>query len=156
MVTTHELAQPRLIGALLRIPFQATVARVSDALAAAGHGDLRPAHLTPFLHLRPGGSRATELAERAQLSKQAMGYLVDYLAARGYVERVPDPADGRAKLIRLTARGREVARLARATLEQLEAEWARQLGGERMAHLHGLLEELVVVVEGQPGARDGR
>ncbi|HEU5330471.1 MAG TPA: MarR family transcriptional regulator [Thermomicrobiales bacterium] len=152
METLHELAQPRLIGALLRIPFQATVTRVYEDVVAAGYTDLRPAHFTPFQHLRPEGSHITELAERAQMTKQSMGYLVDYLEARGYVERVLDPADGRAKLVRLTTRGRALARVARASLERLEAEWARRLGSDSMAHLHRLLEELVAVVE-QPSAR---
>ncbi len=133
----------RLIGALLRIPFQATVRRVHRDLAAAGYADLRPAHFAVFMQLDPAGTRLTELAERAQITKQSMGYLVDYLEARGYLERVPDPADARAKLVRQTERGRAVERLARASLERLEAEWAERLGPERFAGLRETLRDLI-------------
>ena len=78
----HERRR-RMIGALLRIPFQAINARLEAELAAAGFADLRPAHFSVFQHLPADGARVTDLAERAQITKQSMGYLVDHLEERG-------------------------------------------------------------------------
>jgi DNA-binding MarR family transcriptional regulator len=130
------------IGILLRAPFQEVVRRVSDGLSDAGFDDIRPAHTAVFQHIKAEGSRLSELAERAQLTKQSMGYLVDYLEQRGYVERRPDPTDRRAALIFLTRRGWDEIRTALAIIAELEEEWARQLGKRRMAHLRELLAEL--------------
>ena len=100
------------IGILLRGPYQAIVRRIADELAEAGFDDIRPAHTAVFQHIKADGSRLSELAQRAQLTKQSMGYLVDYLEERGYVERRPDPTDRRASLILLTERGWEQVRAA--------------------------------------------
>lgn len=135
------------IGAFLRIPFQAVVARIYDGLMAAGYADMGPAHYVVFQHLPLEGMHLTELAERAQITKQSMGYLVDYLAERGYVERVPDPVDRRAKLVRYTERGREVDRVAREIVQRLEQEWAFRLGEHKMDQLRQLLRELIAELE---------
>jgi DNA-binding MarR family transcriptional regulator len=137
-----------LIGALLQVPFAALGKRVREGYAAAGFTDLRPAHEPVFRCLAPEGNRVTELAERAGMTKQAVGYLVDYLVQRGYLERVPDPTDGRAQLVRRTERGWEVNRTARFVVEQVQAEWARQLGEEQMSQLLARLRELVQLVGG--------
>src|SRR5215467_15194486 len=105
-----------MIGALLRIPREAAIKQVVAGLVAAGFGDVRPAHFTVFQHLPPEGMRLTALAEAALLTKQSMGYLVDDLETLGYVERVPDPADRRAKLVRLTTRGWQVDDTVRAVI----------------------------------------
>ncbi|QRP48800.1 MarR family winged helix-turn-helix transcriptional regulator [Amycolatopsis sp. FDAARGOS 1241] len=67
----------------------------------------RAARATVFIHLEPGGIRLTRLAEKALMTSQAMGELVDDLERLGYLRREPDPADRRAKLIRFTNRGSE-------------------------------------------------
>lgn len=138
---------PRMIGALLRIPFQMTVERVHQRLIEAGYTDLRPTHFALLQQLRPEGLHVSELAHLAQMTRQSMGALVDYVEQCGYVERVVDPSDGRAWLIRLTARGYEVERIARLALAELETEWARALGEERFATLYGSLRDLVALVE---------
>ncbi len=130
------------LGILLRAPFQEVVRRVSAGLAEAGFGDLRPAHTAVFQHIDADGSRLTDLAERAQITKQSMGYLVDYLEDRGYLERRPDPGDRRAALICLTDRGWRQVEAALAIIGALEAEWTRALGEERMQQLRALLTEL--------------
>src|SRR5215831_20907484 len=117
----------RMIGALLRIPREAALRQVVAGLAAADFGDVRPAHFTVFQHIPPGGIRLTALADAALMTKQSMGYLVDDLEALGYVERVPDPTDRRAKVVRLTARGRAVERTVREVIKQIEADWAARL-----------------------------
>ncbi len=137
----------RMIGALLRVPYEAVNLQVNAALVAAGFDDIRPAHQTVFQHLSPGGSRLTELAERAQITKQSMGYLVDSLEERGYLERIPDPDDRRASIILRTERGWAVERAAREGIRRLEADWADRLGVERMQQLRGLLTDLVAALE---------
>jgi DNA-binding MarR family transcriptional regulator len=130
------------LGILLRDPFREVVRRVSVGLADAGFDDLRPAHTVVFQHIEAGGSRLTDLAERAQITKQSMGYLVDYLEQRGYLERRPDPTDRRAALISLTGRGWEQVRAALAIIAKLEEEWASGLGRPRMQQLRELLGDL--------------
>src|SRR5947208_1068315 len=119
---------PPNLGILLRGPFQELVRRVSQGLAEAGFDDLRPAHTAVFQHIDPEGSRLTDLAERAQITKQSMGYLVDYLEQRGYLERRPDPGDRRAALVCLTERGWAQIHAAMATIADVEREWTRVLG----------------------------
>ena len=130
------------VGILLRDPFQEVVRRVSAGLTEAGFDDLRPAHTAVFQHIDAEGSRLTDLAERAQITKQSMGYLVDYLEECGYVERRPDPSDRRAALIVLTERGWEQVRAALGIIAAIEDEWTRSLGEDRMEQLRELLGEL--------------
>lgn len=130
------------LAVLLRTGYQGIVERVHARLARAGFDDVRPAHMTVFQHLRPEGSRIGELAERAQLTNQSVGYLVDYLEQRGYVERRPDPTNRRATLVCLTERGWDEMRACAHILEELEAEFARQLGARRLRQLHELLVDL--------------
>lgn len=138
----------RHIGQLLWAPYQAHLLRLHEALAAAGYPDIQPTHGNNlFRHLRREGSRVTEIAEQAQLTKQYIGNLADYLEERGYVERVPDPRDGRAKLVRLTAKGQEVERIAEETLQRLEGELTAHLGAMKMATLRELLEDLDAALE---------
>jgi len=118
------------------------VRRVSVGLADAGFDDLRPAHTGVFQHIEAGGSRLTDLAERAQITKQSMGYLVDYLEQRGYLERRPDPSDRRAALISLTERGWEQIRAALRIIGTIEEEWGSRLGEPRMQQLRELLGDL--------------
>jgi DNA-binding MarR family transcriptional regulator len=122
-----------LIGSLVTAVAAELERRVLDGFHAAGFTDIRTAHAHIFRLLPPEGCRVTELAEQAYSSKQAMGYLVEYLEDHGYVERVPDPKDGRAQIVRRTERGWEVNRTARHLVQQIQNEWAQQLGEERMA-----------------------
>jgi DNA-binding MarR family transcriptional regulator len=142
-----------MIGALLRIPREATLRLVVEGLAAAGYDDVRPAHFTVFQHMPLEGIRLTALADAALMTKQSMGYLVDELEARGYVERTPYPADRRAKLVRLTARGRAVDDTVRAVIERIEDDWAASMGAQDYALLTRLLRRLIAMLEekGQAG-----
>src|SRR5882724_435942 len=130
------------IGILLRLVLQEVVRGVSAGLSEAGFEDIRPAHTAVFQHIEADGSRLTDLAERAQITKQSMGYLVDYLEQRGYLERRPDPSDRRAALISLTDRGWEQVRAALKIIATIEEEWASELGQPRMQQLRELLGEL--------------
>jgi DNA-binding MarR family transcriptional regulator len=132
-----------LIGSLVAAVAAALERRVLDGYHAAGFTDLRAAHAHIFRLLPPEGCRIIELADRAYSSKQAMGYLVAYLEDHGYLERVPDPKDGRAQIVRRTERGWEVNRLAWRLVQQTQTEWAQQVGEERMAALIESLRMLV-------------
>jgi DNA-binding MarR family transcriptional regulator len=132
-----------LIGALLAIPHEELQRRVQAGFAQAGLPEIRPAHNAVFQWLPVEGARATELAERIGTTKQAVGYLVGYLEQHGYVERVPDPRDRRALLVRRTERGWLVNQTARRLVEEIQAEWAETIGHDRMDSLRALLGELV-------------
>jgi DNA-binding MarR family transcriptional regulator len=95
-----------------------------------------------FRFIDRGGSRLTELAERSGLTKQAVGEVVDDLEGLGYVERVADPGDGRAKIIRLTDRGSEAGEAALRIFADIERHWAERHGEERVAVLRDVLEEI--------------
>ncbi len=129
-------------GLLLFIPYRALEARVYDALVAAGYDDVTVAQSRIFQRVGPDGTRLTELAESARVTKQTAGFLVDQLERAGYVERVSDPSDARARLVRITARGREAGRHAAAVVAEVEAEWTAHLGVRRMQQLRSALASL--------------
>jgi DNA-binding MarR family transcriptional regulator len=147
MIDPHSKMPDRgpLLGALLRFAHQSVIRRVLEGLSAAGFGDVQPAHFAPLQALWdcPEGVRATELAARARITKQSMGELVEQLAVRGYVERVPDPQDGRARLVRFTSRGRKASRIARETVHGVEADWSRKLSARRIEELRETLKMLL-------------
>jgi DNA-binding MarR family transcriptional regulator len=112
-------------------------------LAERGYPDLRPGHAALFLSVdRRSGSRITDLAEQSRLTKQAMMSMVDDLEERGYVRRVPDPNDSRAKLVRLTAHGRRAAAECRRAIQALEQRTRRVLGDRAYDGLREALEIL--------------
>ncbi len=138
----------RLIGELLRNPNAARVRYAERAFAAAGHPDIRATHIPVLEYIdHDHGSRITYLARHANVTVQSMAEVVANLEKWGYVERVPDPTDGRAKLVRLTGRGHELYSLAVETITGLEDDWARRLGGAKMRELKRLLAELWDVIE---------
>jgi DNA-binding MarR family transcriptional regulator len=138
------------LGTLLRISYQVMMAEaVEPNLAAAGYDDIRSAHLPVIqaLSSNPAGLRSTELATHARITKQSMGYLVDHLDSGGYVERVPDPTDQRAKVVCLTQRGWELSRNIRSAVLDVETDWAGRVGTERMKQLRATLRDLVAGFE---------
>jgi DNA-binding MarR family transcriptional regulator len=117
-------------------------AELFERVEAAGYSDLRPGHGCVFGNIDPDGSRLTDLAERARMTKQSVGEVASDLEARGYVERVPDPNDGRAKIIRLTQRGREAQAIGQALIDDLERDWGERFGADRVAALRDALEAI--------------
>lgn len=114
---------------------------LTQRVAAAGYADIRPGHGCVFGGIDPeNGSRLTDLADRAMMTKQTVGEVVSDLEKRGYVERVPDPADGRAKIIRLTTKGQEVYLTGWQLNDEIEKEWAARFGEDRVAALREVLE----------------
>ena len=130
------------LGIKLRQSHDTFMAAVFEHLAEKGFGDMRPAHAQVFQNLKEGGVRLTELARAAGIAPQSMGALVDDLERLGYVERVGDPQDRRAALIRPTDRGRAEVRAARRVIASLERRWARAVGEERFAALLETLDQL--------------
>ena len=131
------MSTPINLGALLRDAFLELTQHIHDRLSEQGHPHIRPAHGNVFQWLDDEGTRVSVLADRAQMTKQSMGELVAHLEAHGYVERVPDPFDGRAKLVRVTEAGRDVYPLARAAIAEVEARWAERLGRARFCAATG-------------------
>nr|WP_239579209.1 MarR family transcriptional regulator [Microlunatus panaciterrae] len=121
--------------------------RVFETLAKAGFEDITVARGRIFQRIRPEGSRLTDLAEQAQVSKQAASGLVEELERAGYVTRVPDPSDARARLICVAPRGAAAVEAAAATVAEVEAEWARHLGPRRILQLRRILEALREVTD---------
>ena len=112
---------PENLGVLLREPFRVASAQLHERFAEHGHPEVRPPHGNVFQFLDDDGTRVSVLADRAQVTKQSMAELVAHLERHGYVERIPDPADRRAKLVRATARGKELYALAREFAAETEA-----------------------------------
>ena len=133
--------QSTLISVLRRTA-QLMVAELVDRLTAAGYPDVPAAAHPLFENLDPAGTRLTELAARADMTHQAMGELVDTLERRGYVERRPDRADKRVRLVSLTTKGSQMTRIALREIAAIEATWSRSWeGADVRSHLRASLAE---------------
>jgi DNA-binding MarR family transcriptional regulator len=127
---------------LLRDAFVALNGLVVPRLVERGFADVRPAHNAVFQYLDGTGTTVSALAERAAMTKQAMGELVSHLEQRGYVDRIPDPNDRRAKLVRPTAKGREVYAVVRELIPELEQRLAETIGPDRVRQLRRDLQTI--------------
>ncbi|MEU5579353.1 MarR family transcriptional regulator [Streptomyces huasconensis] len=126
-------------GVLMFIPYRALEDRVFAALAAAGFDDFTPAQARVMQRIGPQGTRLTELAAQAQITKQTVGFLVDQLEKAGYVRRVPDPTDKRARLVCGAEKAWAAKRVADAVVAEVEREWEAHLGKRRMKQLREAL-----------------
>jgi DNA-binding MarR family transcriptional regulator len=133
---------PPLIGALLRMPWDAVQQHMLTRLHGSGFADFDAAYLTVFQYPGPQGARPSELAARLRVSKQALNYLLGELERLGYLERRADPDDLRSKRIALTPRGSAAVGVIREAVGEVETAWARQLGPGRFDDLRNLLIEL--------------
>jgi DNA-binding MarR family transcriptional regulator len=131
-----------MIGALLRVPWEAVQRHMLERLHEHGFDDLDAAHLSVFQYPGPQGRKPTELAGRLRISKQALNYLLGELERLDYLERRPDPDDQRSKRITLTPRGTAAALTIRTAVDELETTWAQQLGREHFDRLRALLRQL--------------
>ncbi|HEY3502750.1 MAG TPA: MarR family transcriptional regulator [Actinocatenispora sp.] len=130
------------LGVLLFIPYRYMEDRIFRATQDAGFDDWTLAQCRVFQRVAPHGSRLTDLADQAQMTKQSTGVLVDQLERLGYVRRVPDPADGRARLIVIEERGQRALAVAMATVEEILSEWKSYLGTRNFALLQQILGQL--------------
>ena len=117
------------LATLMFVSYRAMDERVREAMRDAGY-DVTVAQARIAQRIAEDGTRLTELADRAQVTKQTASLLVAALEREGLVERVPDPDDGRARLIRLSARGRQAAQRAMEVVIGVEREWTEHLGPE--------------------------
>jgi DNA-binding MarR family transcriptional regulator len=129
-------------GNLFRDPTLAGQEIIAEEMARRGFADLRPGLLAVAQHIAPQGTRVTELAARAWLTKATVVHAVDELERLGYVRREADPADGRAKLVVPTARARVAERTAREVIADMRTAWATLMGEDELAALESALRRL--------------
>ena len=132
----HEL------GILLFVANRALEQRSFDAVRAAGFTDITLAQARVAARIAPDGSRVSDLAAQARVTKQSAAFLVEQLESAGYVERVADPTDGRARLVRLTERARPVVQAADDEVERVLGEWADHVGQDRLDQMRDTLGDL--------------
>ena len=114
------------------------------SMAERGYPNARSGHAVIALTIdRRTGTRLTDLAERARMTKQGMMLLVDDLEGRGFVRRVADPEDARAKIVRLTTRGRTYVAESRRALQAVEGRVRRAWGDRRYQQMRDVLEWVV-------------
>lgn len=135
------------LGVLAFITHRAAEVHVMQRLAEAGYADLTQAQARVAARIAPDGIRMGDLAEQAQVTKQTATAMVDQLERRGILERVPDPVDQRARLVRLAPRGQEMCVVARRAEVELDASWAEHLGPSRTRALREALEALREVTD---------
>lgn len=134
------------LATLMFVSYRAMDERVLRAMRDAGY-DVTVAQSRIAQRIADDGSRLTDLAEAAQVTKQTASLLVAALEREGIVERVPDPEDGRARLIRFTERGRAAAREAMQVVMGVEREWTEHLGPELAGQLREALMKLREVTD---------
>ncbi|MDO5498428.1 MAG: MarR family winged helix-turn-helix transcriptional regulator [Propionibacteriaceae bacterium] len=139
----HEEDLPNTV-AMLGQAYSLLGFKIVDGVVGAGYPQ-KPKHSAVFAQIRPEGSRVVDLARGANMTPQAMGELVDELVELGYVVRKRDPADGRAKLVTLTARGQASVRAGMATIQGIEEQLDALLGREGRATLRRLLAMILSV-----------
>jgi DNA-binding MarR family transcriptional regulator len=120
------------------------VEELVDRMQHAGYADSNAAYHAVFELIDPGGTRLTLLAERAGMTHQSMSELVATMERRGYVERTPDPTDGRARLVALTREGRHRVRSAVNEIRDIERQWTKLFADAGFSgNLHATLDEAV-------------
>ena len=122
---------------------------LSEPMAESGYGDIRRPHLQIWGNIGSDGKRLTDLAARAELSLSAASELVNELEDLGYLERVPDPSDGRAKLIVPTQRGHQALAAAGVRVAEIEQHWGNLVGVDRFNDVCYVLDGLLKQLEAQ-------
>ena len=145
--TVHGVDQggkesPPLVGALLRRPYLDVRTRIVADLKASGFADIQAAHLAVFQYPGPEGRSPSDLARTADATKQAMNNLLAQLERSGYLSRDINPGNRRERTIRLTARGRDVIKVIRGSVDRIESRWRTEFGDVDYERLRTLLERL--------------
>lgn len=151
---TDPAAAAPLMGALLRIPWEAIRERMLAGLHERGFTDLTPAHLNVLQYPGPHNVRPSDVAARTGMTKQALNYLLGQMEAGGYLQRRDDAGDQRSKRIHLTRRGHRAVKAIREIVTDVEGQWKRQLGPRRFAELRELLIDLYALVTPPHGTHD--
>ena len=133
----------RSVPALVQLLARHGAQRLRADFAAAGMPALRPVHALLLVPLLGGGRHASSLAADLGITRQAVAQVVTTLERDGYVQRITDPGDARAKLVCLTPHGRAALRAMRASALATEEAWRRQLGDSRLAEFRATLLDLL-------------
>ncbi len=141
--TTNPDLETPAIGGLLRMVWQLHRDRMYERLVEAGYTEVTRAQFALLRYPGVDGMRPSEAAELAGLSKQTVNDLLGELEATGYLQRKPHPVDGRGRIVRLTPRGKRLQSTAHQISRELEADWATQIGAERIASLKRTLEDML-------------
>jgi DNA-binding MarR family transcriptional regulator len=142
--TVTNVPLPPLLGELKEL----AISELHRRLHEEGYPEIRAGHGCVFRFIDEEGSRVTDLAEAAGYTKQAVSEVVAELEQLGYVERVPDPEDGRAKTIRLTDSGRKAQAAGLRIFAEIEGRWTEEFGEERIAQLRETVEQLIAAERG--------
>lgn len=129
--------------ALVNLVAAAGAPHLRAAFAAAGLEGIRPAQSVALVPLAAGGLHASDLADRLRVSRQAVAQAIAALERHGYVTRGPDPVDARARIIELTARGRQALQVMRSNALALEQRWTEVVGERRLGELRDTLKALL-------------
>ena len=136
------------VGAMLRVVWQLVRDQLYAGVVAAGFEDLNAAHVGLWRYPGLDGLRPSQLADRSGITKQSVNDLLGHLERQGYLDRVPDAADRRGRVIRLTSKGRQLERRIYAEAGAAEQRIADTLGPRRFAQLKSSLELLTEQLEG--------
>jgi DNA-binding MarR family transcriptional regulator len=131
------------LALLLLGGFQAMVDDVHGELAQRGHAGVRASHEFALRAVDEGADTASELGRRLSVSKQGAARTITALEKLGYLEREPDPSDGRLKRLRVTDRGHDMMALGASLFDEVRERWAAQMGPERLEALEAHLARLV-------------
>lgn len=121
------------VGRLLLRSFRQFERLVIDELLKMDFDDIRPTHLSILTHIPPEGIRTSEIAALANMTKQAVGQVATQLEEMGYIARRPDPADGRARIVEFTNKGRRLCDETYHILAHCEECFGKLLGLENLA-----------------------
>jgi DNA-binding MarR family transcriptional regulator len=141
------------LGGMLRISWQWIREQIFAGVVAAGYDDLNPAHVGLFRYPTLDRQRPSELADQLQITRQSVNDLLGHLEQTGYLTRESDPSDGRARVVRLTAKGRRLEKTINGEAQAAELRIAELLGPRRFTQLRVALEELaerLIRDDGQP------
>ena len=147
MSDSFSSREGQTVPALVQLLARSGAERLRGEFAAQDMGGLRPLHALLLVPLLGGGRHASDLAETLGVSRQAVAQVVTRLEQGGYLTRITDPGDARAKLVCLTPRGRAALRTMRATALAVEDEWRQRLGAERLA---GFRDTLITLLSDVP------
>lgn len=142
-LTNPLVGRPVPLGTLLATAGRRLAGELDAGLAAAGYGDVRSAHAPLFMTIEPDGSSITQLAERTQMTKQAMSELVRYLETRGYVNLAVDETDRRARRITLTARGWQALHVGTSVIDDFDRWLEEAVGAPHIRAVRTTLDRIL-------------
>jgi DNA-binding MarR family transcriptional regulator len=129
-------------GVYLRVLWDELRYNLENRLKEYGFEDVSPSHGWIFYNTEETGSRITDLAAKARITKQSMSVLVAQLEQGGYVKKTPDPNDRRAWILFLTAKGKKVKVTGQQINYEFEDRWKKKLGEKDYQQFRQLLEKL--------------